>query len=350
VRDQLLELLRCPACRAERALELDARERDEYEVREGALNCGACGRSFAVEEGIADLLHDPPDFVVREGAGLGRFAEMMRNEGWDRAKILSLPDLEDPYWYGQRTSYDQLLSRVDFAPGETLLDVGSNTCWASNLFARLGLEVIALDITKTEMQGLRTAEYFIDSGEVFFERVLSNMADPAIASDSLDYVFCCEVLHHNDLAAMRRTFKEIHRILKPGGKLLVINEPMRFPLMLKRDHAVEVAHWEGNENVHFFHQYFLGARSAGFGVRVLPPAYMPAFSGHPAVIALDASPRLVAGELVRYVIRRFRPIRWSYLAWKTLIAGDCSLSMICTKAGSPLAGETRSLKEPARVT
>jgi SAM-dependent methyltransferase len=333
VRESLVDLLRCPACHSEGSFAFDARVRDEFEVREGTLRCAECQGSFAVEEGIADLLHEPPDFVVREAAGLGRFAEVMRADGWDREKIRALPHVEDPYWFSQRVSFDQLVETIDFRPGESLLDVGSNTCWASNYFAQRGLDVIALDIAKAEMQGLRTAEYFIDSGEVYFERVLSNMSDPAIASGSLDYVFCSEVLHHNDLQTMKRTFTEIHRMLKPGGKLLVVNEPMRFPLNLKRDHAVEVAQYEGNEHVHFFHQYYLAARRAGFTVRIRRPLYLGFFSESPSVLHLNAPKRRIAYEVTRYWTRRLRPTRLAYLALQTLITGNPALTMICTKTG-----------------
>lgn len=331
MRHRLTDSLRCPTCHAERSLALQAEASDGQEVREGELRCAGCGRSFEVAEGIAELLRDPPDFIAREAAGLGRFAELMRAEGWDREKIRSLPHIDDPYWYGQRVSFDQLVALVDLQPGQSLLDVGSNTCWASNLFAQRGLDVIALDITKTEMQGLRTAEYFIDSGEVYFERVVSNMADPAIASNSLDYVFCCEVLHHNGLKALGKTLTEIYRILKPGGKLLVLNEPMRFPLNRKHDHAVEVAQFEGNENVHYFHQYFLGARRAGFSVRILPPPYLPFFSGQPDALPVDYPVPRIPRWLARHCARRVRILRRAYLAWLMLITGDLSLSLICQK-------------------
>ena len=34
----------------------------------------------------------PPGHVAREAAGLGRFAEHMRADGWDRDTIRRLPD------------------------------------------------------------------------------------------------------------------------------------------------------------------------------------------------------------------------------------------------------------------
>lgn len=106
---------------------------------------------------------------------------------------------------------------------------------------------------------------------------------------------------------------------------------MRFPLNLKRDHAEEVAHFEGNEHVHFFHQYYLSARRAGFDVRVLAPPYVPFVSWQPDVLALDDRARRVAYTVVRHAARRLRVTRRAYLAWMMLIAGDSSLNMICEK-------------------
>ena len=86
----------------------------------------------------------------------------------------------------------------------------------SNFFAVRGLNVVALDIATSELQGLYTADYFIDDGSSYFERVLGSMDDMPIASGSLDYVYCCEVLHHNDNETLRRTFEEASACCKPG--------------------------------------------------------------------------------------------------------------------------------------
>jgi SAM-dependent methyltransferase/uncharacterized protein YbaR (Trm112 family) len=302
VREPLRSLLRCPRCETDGALRLTAGDSDALEVRAGELRCTRCDGRFAVSDGIVDLFPEPPEFVRRERAGLERFAEVMRADGWDRERILSLPAVDLPYWHGQRRAIEDLLQRAAFRPGERLLDVGANTCWASNIFAARGLEVVALDIAAAQLQGLRTADYFLESGEVFFERVLSPMFAPALADQSMDHVFCCEVLHHNDRQHLRRTFRELHRVLRPGGHLFVINEPMRFPLRLKRDHGREVAQFEGNEHVYFFHEYYLAARRAGFRVSV------PAFARAGGATSSVSQARALGRTLWRHLIRGDTPL------------------------------------------
>lgn len=309
MRESLVPILRCPACLREGTLVLAAERRDRREVREGTLTCASCRREFAIVDGIADLLPDPPEFVARECAGLERFAAVMRADGWDRARIRELPDVDLDYWRGQAGAMRALLQRVNLEPGRRLLDVGSNTCWASNVFASRGLEVLALDICLCELQGLRTADYFIeDDRGVFFERVRSSMFEPALASASFDYVFCCEVLHHNDRAHLQRTLAEMFRVLRPGGRLLVINEPMRFPLRPKRDHAREVAQFEGNEHVYYLHQYLLAARRAGFSTTITALAQS----------RLGGNPLKAAVRLGRF-------------AWRNLLRGDRALALECVR-------------------
>jgi SAM-dependent methyltransferase len=223
-----------------------------------------------------------------------------------------------------------LLSTVDFEPGQMLLDVGSNTCWASNVFAEHGLEVIALDISAAEMQGLDTADWWFEAHGVYFERVVSTMFDPAIASESLDYVFCCEVLHHNRKAELLRTLDELHRVLKPGGLLIVLSEPLRFPTNLKRDHGDEVAAYEGNENVYFFHEYLLAARRAGFAVEIVEPR-TPVFAGQPLWLTQESSALGSTKVLAQQLLRRSRAGRRLLLGYTMLLGPDAPLGMLCRK-------------------
>jgi SAM-dependent methyltransferase len=329
MRESLLPVLRCPRCRSDGALELTAERRDEREAREGTLRCTRCGLERPLRAGIADLLHDPPPFVAREAAGLERFAAVMRADGWDRARILQLPDVALDYWHAQRRAIDYLFATFPFPPGQRLLDVGANTCWASNLFAAAGLDVVALDIADAELQGLRTADWFFQARGTYFERVLSVMFDPALADESFDWVFCCEVLHHNHAAHLRRTLRELYRVLRPGGRLLVVNEPLRFPLRLKRDHAVEVAEFEGHEHVFFLHEYAIAARRAGF--RVTLPSLGAAARrplAEPQGRALPLKRALRRRALGRGAIHGYR---LGHFWWRHAIRGDANLTLIGEK-------------------
>ncbi len=323
---ELAPQLRCPACRRDGTLGLRAEHSDAREVREGSLRCSACASEFAVRRGVAELLHDPPAHIVAEAAGLERFAEQMRAGGWDRELIRRLPELEDGYWYVQSRSMHQLLTTVPFQPGQNIVDVGSNTCWAANHFAERGLRAIALDIATAELQGLYTADWFIDEGRVFFERVLGSMDAMPLASGSVDYVYCCQVLHHNDRVSLRRTFAEAFRVLRPGGRLLMVNETLK---TLRDPHGVhdeDVKQYEGYEHAHWALRYRWEALRAGFLTEVTEPHYHWFFGD------VDLPPGLSATRR-RWSLRARRSglARRAFLAWLNHVRGGVSMNMIATK-------------------
>ena len=291
------------------------------------LRCRACATEHPVRRGVAELMPDAPAHVYREADGLGRFAELMRADGWTPERVRELPYVQDGYWFVQATSIQQLLDTVAFTDGQRLLDIGSNTCWASNYFASRGLDVVALDISLWEMQGLWTADYFIAEGVSYFERVLGSMNDMPLASESLDYVFACEVLHHNDDAGLRRTFQEAFRVLAPGGRLLVVNETLKTLRDPDGVHVDAVAQFEGHEHAHWAARYRLEAMRAGFTTRLTEPIYHPFFRPRPL-----ATPRLrdVAPRLYYELRRRWwgRKILLSYL---NHVKGGVSFGMIATK-------------------
>ncbi|HEY2141451.1 MAG TPA: methyltransferase domain-containing protein [Solirubrobacteraceae bacterium] len=328
---ELAERLRCAACRREHTLALQAQASDEHEVREGTLRCSACGAEFPVRRGVPELLHEPPRHVLDEAAGLERFAEQMRLEGWDRERVRSLPNLQHGYWYVQARSMHQLLTTVPFQAGQSIVDVGSNTCWASNHFAERGLEAIALDIATVELQGLYTADWFIDDGRVFFERILGSMDAIPLASSSVDYVYCCQVLHHNDPAGLRRTFAEIFRVLRPGGRLLMVNETLKTLRDPDGVHDEGVEQFEGYEHAHWAARYRWEATRAGFFTEVTEPHYR-AFFGDAELTPAEGTSWLGAqARKLGFGLRRSGLARRPYLAWLNQVWGGTSMNMIATK-------------------
>jgi SAM-dependent methyltransferase len=323
--------LRCPACGRDGTLELRVEASDEREVREGELRCRSCRKEFPVHRGVPELLYQPPEYVRAEAAGLERFAKDMRKAGWSRETVLQLPDVEHGYWYVQARSMHQLLRTVPFRAGQSIVDIGSNTCWAANHFAERELRAIAVDIATVELQGLYTAEYFLAQGDVFFERVLGSMAAIPLASSSVDYVYCCEVLHHNDPASLRRTFEEIFRVLRPGGRLLMVNETLRTVRDPHGVHVEEVAQYEGYEHAHWALRYRWEAMRTGFITDVTEPQYRPFFGDRELASASGTSKGAALGRRLGFALRRFGFARRIYLTWLNHVWGGVSMNMIATK-------------------
>jgi SAM-dependent methyltransferase/uncharacterized protein YbaR (Trm112 family) len=340
MREALLEIIRCPACRTQHSFDLTVSSKDAREIRAGSLRCRTCGHSAGIEDGIVNLMHDPPEFVVREAAGLERFAETMRREGWDRERVLALPYDNLDYWLVQALAMHQILDTVNLRPGDRILDVGSNTCWAGAMFAERGLDVVALDIAAHEMQGLRTADWWFDAKNVFFERVLGLMFDSALAGESFDFVFCSEVLHHNHRRNLHRTFQELFRILKPSGRLLVVNETLRSLREPRLNPGKEVAAYEGHEHAYFRHTYLRAARRAGFEVCLLGPRLHGIFRDEGWVLGPRTSTSHGFRLAVANAVRRSKRARKLFLAYKAYLAGGTSLYMIARKPEA--AGQTQA--------
>jgi ubiquinone/menaquinone biosynthesis C-methylase UbiE len=117
--------------------------------------------------------------------------------------------------------------------GKKVLDVGSGNGYVLGNYAQQGAKVYGVDISQTsidlckrrfEYQGLHGHFYVANAEEMPFQ------------SDAFDCVCSMGVLHHTP--DMEKAIGEIYRVLKPGGRLIVMvyhrNSALyrfKFPLM-----------------------------------------------------------------------------------------------------------------------
>ena len=257
----LLELLRCPICRAGLA---DA---------EGALTCTGCGRSFAVEDGIPLMLHrDLPGATEKLGETAG-WVEKARAEGWyepDDTVDAVLPfvnrDLgwDDLTWLGNAHSFQVMLDRyIGDRRGLRVLEVGAAKAWASRFWLERDCEYVATDILVDPMIGLGRGAFYGDFGRVQADGEHLPFRDAAF-----DVVYCVATLHHAlDLTQM---VGEMSRVARRGAVVCGLNEGTRG---LRR--SPDNPNQEGekalgiNEHVHSVWAYAYAFARAGLIVRRL---------------------------------------------------------------------------------
>lgn len=110
-----------------------------------------------------------------------------------------------------RDSYYESLGLYRRLSGKTVLDVGCGTGFFSGRFAGHGARVYALDVSEGNARL---------AGKLLYERGARPLCGDSHAlplqEASVDAVFCsCVVEHFSDPKSF---FKEVHRILKPGGE------------------------------------------------------------------------------------------------------------------------------------
>jgi ubiquinone/menaquinone biosynthesis C-methylase UbiE len=116
----------------------------------------------------------------------------------------------------------EILAACNLKPGMTVADIGAGTGLFTRLFAKeVGPKgnVFAVDIAKK----------FIDhvletSKKEQLENVVGIVCTPTSAelpANSIDVAFVCDTYHHFEFP--QRTLASIHKALKPGGQLVVID-------------------------------------------------------------------------------------------------------------------------------
>jgi ArsR family transcriptional regulator len=104
-------------------------------------------------------------------------------------------------------------------PPMIIADLGAGEGTLSQLLARTAKQVIAIDNSEKMVEyGARVAK---ENGYTNLEYRLGDLEEPPIESGSVDVVLFSQALHH--AARPQRAVESAYRILKPGGRILILD-------------------------------------------------------------------------------------------------------------------------------
>jgi len=110
--------------------------------------------------------------------------------------------------------------------GKTLLDMACGDGWTTLYFARSGAQVSCCDISPKCIELVRRYAETNDLASRINAEVM-NAEEMSYPDEAFDYVFVNAGLHHTDLS---KSVAEIRRVLKPGGKLAMVEDHGHHPL------------------------------------------------------------------------------------------------------------------------
>lgn len=255
---------------------------DEAQIRDGSVTC-ATGHEFEVRRGVLNLLIDPSQ-QIRD-----QLAENARERRGD------LNDIEKDAYRRNISrigiaTYNQLirdnaraaLDEVSVRSGRSL-DLGGGSGWLAGELARRGFEAASLDIENPWERAAQIAdgaqsrayELVTDAASetdvAGVDFVVGDMERLPFTDAGFDLVTMSAALHHSHDPV--RTLQEAGRVIRPGGVLLAVNEPVKglfrdtSPILGGRASAAGEHMYSAGAYVRFF-------RAAGLKPRLLFPGWV----------------------------------------------------------------------------
>ena len=212
-----LPLFACPECRT---VVVSA---DKLHVA-----CESCSRSFERRDGVWRFL------TAARAMQLDRFIRQYRSvrerEGfravnadyYRRLPTVSRGDPHESDWQIRRETYHHLLGHV-LAAGPLplqVLDLGAGSGWLSHRLSALGHRAVAVDALDDDVDGLGAARHYATP----FALVQADFDALPFAPGQFDLVIFNGSLHYAPDSAA--TLERAHRMLAPGGALVVMDSPM----------------------------------------------------------------------------------------------------------------------------
>ncbi|MBD3270658.1 methyltransferase domain-containing protein [Candidatus Peregrinibacteria bacterium] len=120
----------------------------------------------------------------------------------------------EPHW-----DMPKVIKQLKDIKAEKVLDLGSGTGRHVINLAQNGFSVYGLD---NSQEGINTTKQWLKTEKLNADLVLQEMTEKLPWEDNyFDAIVCVQVIHHADIAAIKKIIAEMERVLKKGGFIFV---------------------------------------------------------------------------------------------------------------------------------
>jgi ubiquinone/menaquinone biosynthesis C-methylase UbiE len=270
MKSEILTLLKNPLNNEN--LELISELEENNEIKKGYLKSDKY--SFPIQNGVINFLDPNDEYINKEMThnyntkeelikklGLQKFNEFKKNQ------ILGL-DAPDYYDIYTRSTMNEILGNLKLEDS-IILEIGGST--GRDLVNYFGYEsnlCIELDINPFLDEA---SEIIMTEKKYYYERIRASMTLLPFKNETIDFIFGSATFHHIDNPA--ECFKEVYRVLKPGGKFCILNERTLSELKPSLKEMISKELEYAHEHAFFWNEWENFLKESGFTVKSFRPSY-----------------------------------------------------------------------------
>lgn len=205
----------CPACTGD--LHLTVEKQTETEVVKGILECLSCERHFQINDGLPNLIF-PETLAESDLQQQKRFDREPTYDFRPRAFVLGIWE----FTFRETRHRAQLVDRLELKENASVLETGVGTGGNLLIFAKQIGKHGQLDGLDISSGTLKVARRKMKTKGVQVELLQGNASYLPYKTAKFDAVLHSGAL--NEFAEKKRAIEEMHRVAKPGSKIVIADE------------------------------------------------------------------------------------------------------------------------------